>query len=222
MISWLKGEIIDNWRNGTRSGVTIAISGIGYDIQILTRDQSSINAAKEATLWIHQVQKEDGAFLIGFKNKDDRNFFRKLVSINGIGPQLAISLLEKNQAFELITAIKNKEISTLKACAGVGKRTAERLIIELEHKLYDLPQQVPESRLKKEEEQKSNFNIKIVKEVKSALTNLDYENSEIDKALQDLELDYQSKTTCAEEKKKNFEKLDFEVLLRKTLLIINK
>lgn len=93
MIGWLKGEKIDVWGNGSRSGVIIACSGVGYEVQTLCRNQSKINESKELTLWIHQVQREDGSSLIGFLEKSDRNFFRKLISVNGIGPQLAISLV---------------------------------------------------------------------------------------------------------------------------------
>ena len=103
MISCLKGEIIDKWQNGARLGVTISLSGIGYDVQIINRDLSALETFKEAILWVHQVQKEDGSCLIGFFNKEDRNFFRKLININGIGPQLAISLLEKNTILILNT-----------------------------------------------------------------------------------------------------------------------
>ena len=76
MISWLKGKKIDTWQNGIRSGVTIACSGIGYDVQILKRNLITINNEQESILWIHQVQKDDGSFLIGFVDKKDRDFFR--------------------------------------------------------------------------------------------------------------------------------------------------
>ena len=222
MISWIKGEKIDTWENGSRSGITIACAGIGYDVQVLSRNLSLINNPKESLLWVHQVQKEDGSFLIGFLDKKDRDFFRKLISVNGIGPQLAMSLLEKNQANELILAIIKKEISQLTACSGIGKRTAERLIIELQNKLSHLIQTKPINTIEKNQTQINNLNIELIKEVKSALINLEYKDSEIDKAFQELQLNYQFRATDDAEQKRLSENHDFESLLRETLHIINK
>ena len=137
MIGWLKGEKIQAWKNGPRSGVIVSCSGIGYEVQTLFRNQEKISSSKELVLWVHQVQREDGSSLIGFLEKLDRDFFRKLISINGIGPQLAISLLDKKEAHELIFAITNKDIKLLTSCPGVGKRIAERLVIELQSKLEE-------------------------------------------------------------------------------------
>ncbi len=220
MISWLKGKKIDTWQNGIRSGVTIACSGIGYDVQVLKRHLITINTEPESILWIHQVQKDDGSFLIGFVDKKDRDFFRKLISVNGIGPQLAISLLEKNQAQDIIRAINEKDISQLTSCSGIGKRTAERLIIELKNKLPNLKQANPcnASDINKPQ----SFNTQITNEVKSALINLEYKNSEINQAFQELEISYKSSLAHIEGRNQVLENLDFQSLLKEALHIINK
>ena len=82
MIGWLKGEKIEYWVHGTRSGVIISCSGVGYEVQTLCRNQSKISESKELTLWIHQIQREDGVNLYGFKKKSDRNLFRLLTYSN--------------------------------------------------------------------------------------------------------------------------------------------
>ncbi len=219
MISWLKGEIIETWGNGTRSGVIVACSGIGYEVQTLYRSQAKINSSKELILWIHQVQREDGSSLIGFLEKSDRDFFRKLISVNGIGPQLAISLLENKQADELIIAITQKDIGLLTSCPGIGKRIAERLVVELHSKLKDFITSCktiedPESFYKK------NIDEDLSSEVYSALINLGYKESEVKNAFSELEIDSRKKKFNAK-KGKSKEKLDFDALFREILLRIN-
>ena len=219
MIGWLKGERIEAWCNGTRSGVTISCSGIGYEVQILSRDQEKINSSKELILWVHQVQREDGSVLIGFIEKLDRNFFRKLISVNGIGTQLAISLLEKKGAYELIYAITNRDIKSLTSCPGIGNRIAERLVIELQSNLEEFMASI------KPFENKTVFSNRsegedISSEVHSALINLGYGESEISNAFSELELE-SFKNNKDPHKSKMSEKLDFDGLFRETLLRIN-
>ncbi len=219
MIGWLKGERIESWCNGTRSGVIIACSGIGYEVQILCRDQETIDSSKELILWIHQIQRDDSSALIGFIEKLDRNFFRKLISVNGIGPQLAISLLEKKEANELISAITHKDIQSITSCPGIGNRIAERLVIELQSKLEEF---IPSIKCFKNKEvfSKGNENEKISSEVHSALINLGYEESEVNNAFSKIELESFKGNKDLNESK-IVEKLDFDGLFRETLLRIN-
>ncbi len=223
MISWLKGEIIETWGTGTREGVIIACSGIGYEVQLLNRHLTSIDSSKDLILWVHQVQREDGYLLIGFLEKADRDLFRKLTSVSGVGPQLAISLLEKNEPNQLIRSINNKEIDNLTACSGVGKRTAERLIVELRNKLTDLITSKNLNLDDKESQLASRLDLSLVNEVTSALINLDYKAIEIQQALTKFESQYESPATASKEEKIETisQKLDFDTLLRQTLLIIN-
>ncbi len=221
MISWLKGRKIENFQNGNRAGLLIECSGIGYEVQVLAREISSINKLKDLILWVHQIQREDGSQLFGFLNKLDRDLFRKFISINGVGAQLAISLLEKNQSGELILAISNKDMYTLTACPGIGKKTSERIIIELHNKLSDLS--IPsissnENHLDLDEK----LNMDLANEVRSALLNLDYENHEINKAFKELQIIPHSKPTKTKQADSSLTRLDFETLLKETLLRINK
>ena len=221
MISWLKGEKIEPWQNGTRLGVLIACAGVGYEVQLLGREINLISKSKELTLWVHQVQKEEGSHLIGFLEKIERDLFRKLISISGIGPQLALSLLEQNRAKALILAINNKEISELTSCPGIGKRTAERLIIELQNKLSGLVS--PDTIESKDQlKTKDALNFKVKDEVSSALLNLGYKNIEIEKAFRELEKSCKFKTSENEQPEFSPKNIDFSGLLKKTLFIINK
>ncbi len=221
MISWLKGEKIENWQNGTRLGVLIACSGIGYEVQLLRREIDLTNDAKELILWVHQVQKEDGSQLIGFLEKLERDLFRKLISISGIGPQLAISLLEQNPAKSLILAITNKSIAQLTSCPGIGSRTAERLIIELQNKLSELiPSEITklDNGLSPESDPTSGLR----DEVRSALINLGYKNLEIEKAFRELEVSSKFLPLKNDQDGITSENNDFSGLIKETLFIINK
>ena len=125
MIGWLKGEKICTWNHGSRTGLILSCSGVGYEIQVLTRNLNSIQDSQEVTLWTHQIQREDGAFLIGFIEKADRDLFRKLITVSGIGTQSAIALLENQGANILVDVITKKKIDHLIKCPGNLKACCE-------------------------------------------------------------------------------------------------
>ena len=134
MIGWLQGERIENWEQAGRRGVVIACSGVGYEVQLTRRDQESQLSAT-CTLWIHQVQRDDGSSLYGFPIRKDRDLFRTLIAVNGVGPQMALSLLDCCAATELVQAIIEGDLKRLTQAQGVGKRTAERIAVELRDRL---------------------------------------------------------------------------------------
>ncbi|AAP99798.1 MULTISPECIES: Holliday junction branch migration protein RuvA [Prochlorococcus] len=218
MISWLNGLKIEIWENGTRKGVLISCSGVGYEVQLLSRSLQLLNTSKELILWVHEVHREDGSQLIGFLNKLERDLFRKLISVSGVGPQLAISLLEKNPAEQLISAITKKKIAQLTSCPGVGKKTAERLVIELQNKLSDL---IGSSLKKTNNHLELEYETNVADEVRSTLLNLDYKNSEIEKAFLEFETSSKSIRSKAQESFEVSKGLDFETLLKETLIRIN-
>ncbi len=137
MISWLQGQRIENWQQSQKQGIVLACSGIGYEIQLLPSYLSSICTVNELTLWIHQVKREDAEILYGFHTKVERDLFRILIGVSGVGPQTAMALLEESQVEGIVSAIIHEDICTLTKAQGVGKRTAERLSIELRHKLTE-------------------------------------------------------------------------------------
>ena len=134
MIGWLRGERIQTWEQGGRHGLVIACGGVGYEVQLTRRDQSSIGG-DSCTLWIHQVHREDGSHLYGFPLQTDRDLFRTLIGVNGVGPQVALSLLDSCTAADLVAAIIDGDLKRLTQAQGVGKRTAERIAVELRDRL---------------------------------------------------------------------------------------
>ena len=223
MIGWLKGEKICTWNNGSKTELILSCAGVGYEVQILKRNLKSIHASKEVTLWTHQIQREDGSFLIGFIEKADRDLFRKLISVSGIGTQSAIALLESNDANKLVEIITRKQIDHLVKCPGIGKRTAERLVVELHNKLLDLdpPNKTTLQTNATESYQEGNQNIDIENEVRSALINLDYKETEIENAFREYEKNERSRLSQTRGGRDNHQILDFETLFKQSLSIIN-
>ena len=113
--------------------VVIETGGLGYEINIpLSTAEKLPNIGKECSLFIHAVYREDSAVLYGFISRNDRDFFRLLVEkVSGIGPKIGISILSRMSVELLQNAIICSDVSLLSKCPGIGKKTAERLVIEL-------------------------------------------------------------------------------------------
>ena len=184
MIGWLNGQRIDSWQQGQKQGVVLACSGVGYEIQLLPRYLNLICSVEELTLWIHQVKREDSETLYGFQTKKERDFFRLLIGVNGVGPQLAISLLEEVQIDELLIAISNEDYGTLSRAQGVGKRTAERISIELRHKAFSFNGDSNDiSPIEAKLIPDIPLNSSSIYELEATLKSLGYEDKEIRRAL---------------------------------------
>ena len=183
MLGWIRGIKLEDWRNGNRQGILISCHDLGYEIQMLPRQISELSSTEKIILWVHEIQREDGTNLFGFLEKKERDLFRALISVNGVGSQMGICLLELFRTDELIEAINNKESSRLSAAHGVGKKTAERLIIELRSKLIK-DEIALESNPKPQGEDRITEKEKLLKEVGSALKSLGYLDVEIKAAIE--------------------------------------
>ena len=225
MIGWLKGEYIDKWQQGSRKGIILSCNGIGYEINLLNRQLLKLNKSKELIFWVHQIQRDDGYSLYGFDKKSEKEIFRKLISVSGVGPQIALSLLEKNEALELVIAINNKEINVLTNAQGVGKRMAEKIYVELHNKLsnVDFPLNY-KSNSNEEDQHVKNIKIHhtVIEDLKSTLESLGYEQNEINNALKEM-IKINQKPEQVESIKEypsNFS--DFEELLKYSLVLLSQ
>ena len=117
--------------------VVIETGGLGYEVNIpLSTAEKLPKIGKECSLFIHAVYREDSAVLYGFISRNDRDFFRLLVEkVSGIGPKIGISILSRMSVELLQNAIICSDVSLLSKCPGIGKKTAERLVIELKDKV---------------------------------------------------------------------------------------
>jgi Holliday junction DNA helicase RuvA len=114
--------------------------GIAYEIAILrTAYEKLPPVGKEIELRTHHVVREDGAFLFGFLDEIEKILFGRLLLASGVGPRLALSLLSTLSPPRLVRAIRERDLGALAGVSGVGRRTAERLVVEMANKLDDLP-----------------------------------------------------------------------------------
>lgn len=178
MISWLKGEIIHTWKISSKKGIVLNVGGVGYEIQLLPTQICKEEDSKKIELWIHQIDREDGTSLYGFIEVNQRNLFREIISVNGIGPQIGMALLEDFGVTQLVNAIENKESNLLTKTQGIGKRIAERLIVELRNKLQRFIDNDVIHHDDKKDIEPNQFS-KYIDEIYSILNSLGYVDNEI-------------------------------------------
>ncbi len=118
--------------------ILIECAGVGYEV---TMPMTSIYALPEleqqATIYTHFVVREDAQLLYGFANKVERKLFRLLIKVNGVGPKLALAILSNMSADQFVSCVRHDDISAIVKIPGVGKKTAERLLIEMRDRLKD-------------------------------------------------------------------------------------
>ena len=178
MISWLKGEIVHKWKTSTKKGLVLNVGGIGYEIQVLPKHLEDVEVFNEIELWIHQIDREDGTSLYGFIEVNQRDLFREIISVNGIGPQIGIAILDDFEVAQLVNAIENKESNLLTKTQGIGKRIAERLIVELRNKLKRFIDSNETNYNNKKEIEPNQFS-KYIDEIYLILNSLGYVDNEI-------------------------------------------
>lgn len=135
MIAHLRGRLLSK----TPNQAIIDCSGVGYDVAISVSTFSELPAENaEAALFIHTHVREDQIALFGFASTQEKRLFEKLLTISGIGPKLAITVLSGISSDRLVAAIRGGDHATLTKVPGIGKKTAERVVLELKDKLDDL------------------------------------------------------------------------------------
>ncbi|HLP88400.1 MAG TPA: Holliday junction branch migration protein RuvA [Nostocaceae cyanobacterium] len=138
MISYLKGIVAGVQTSGQRTILTLEVNGIGYDLQIPQRLAKQLGTAGNVVqVFTHYQVREEVPLLYGFSSPAERDLFRHLLSVSGIGAALAIALLDTLELPELVQAIIAANVQMLIQTPGVGKKTAERLCLELKAKLIE-------------------------------------------------------------------------------------
>lgn len=131
MIARLEGKIVGIKGNS----VIVMIGGVGYRVFVSTYTLGKVAGMEQAVFHIHTHVREDQFSLYGFLNEEDLAMFELLISISGIGPKVALSILSVADIKTIRTAIVNKDATILTRVSGVGKKTAERVIVELQNKV---------------------------------------------------------------------------------------
>jgi Holliday junction DNA helicase RuvA len=134
MIGRLRGIIAEK----QAPDLLIEVGGVGYEVQLpLTSFYTLPAVGQETTLYTHFVVREDAQLLYGFANPTERSLFRQLIKANGIGPKMALTILSGLTATQFVRCVQQDDISTLVKLPGVGKKTAERLLVEMRDRLKD-------------------------------------------------------------------------------------
>ena len=135
MIAHLRGRLLSK----TPNQAIVECAGVGYDVAISVATFTSLPAeGAEAALHIHTHVREDQISLFGFSETQEKRLFEKLLTISGIGPKLAITVLSGIASDRLVTAIRSSDHASLTRIPGIGKKTAERVVLELKDKLDDM------------------------------------------------------------------------------------
>jgi len=131
MIAHLSGRL----RDVAPGRVVVEANGVGYEVSVPLSAHRLLAGAERAELHVHTHVREDALVLFGFLSREERDTFRALIAVSGIGPRTALALLSGLTPEEVAAAIDGEEWRTLASVPGIGRRTAERLIVELKGKL---------------------------------------------------------------------------------------
>ncbi len=186
MISYLRGTAIEILTpTNNRTILILEVNGVGYELQVPQRTIAEIVLNAEIQIFTHQQMREEQIAIYGFSTAAERDLFRQLISVSGVGASLAIALLDKLGLADTVQAIVTSNIQRLSTAPGVGKKTAERLALELRSKLgqwriasglsADLPL--------------TSLNQTMQAEVEMTMLALGYTNDEIRQALQAISQD---------------------------------
>jgi holliday junction DNA helicase RuvA len=193
MIAHLRGKLISKHPNQA----IVEAAGVGYDVNITIPTFSDLpTLGAEVALFIHTHVREDALALYGFLRAEEKQLFERLISVSGIGPKLAITILSGMPADTMVGAIKGNNVAALTRIPGIGKKTAERMVLELRDKLEAIGVAAAAAASSPVEE-----------DVISALVNLGYQRALAEKALSRLG---------------STENENFDSLFRKTLAALAK
>ena len=218
MISWISGEIVDTWIKTKKIYVLINCQGLGYEVQVLESLEKDLDKNK-ITLWIHQIKKEDSDLFFGFKDKEKRDFFRDLLQVRGIGPQISMSLLNKYDLKKIFNSIRNEDKELFNSIPGIGQKMTERLFLELKNKI------TVASEINKDSTGKPN-NTKLKKEIKNLIDDVDLALKSLSYSLKERKKAINLILTKVDQSNLPIQKLlnsfTFEVLLKDSLDLLDK
>jgi Holliday junction DNA helicase RuvA len=132
MIAHLRGVLLEKHPNQA----IVDVGGVGYELTIPVSTFTTLpDVGDETKLRVHTHVREDALTLFGFATREEKALFEKLISVSGIGPKLAVTVLSGLAAAELINAIRTGDVQSLVRIPGIGKKTAERMVLELKEKM---------------------------------------------------------------------------------------
>jgi Holliday junction DNA helicase RuvA len=174
VIAHLRGRILEKYPNR----LVVEVNGVGYDVSVpLSTFYGLADAGGDVTLRIHTHVREDALALYGFATSLEQDLFERLISIGGIGPKLALSVLSGIEPNELMRAIERGDVARLTSIPGVGKKTSERIVLELKDRLPRVAPAAPSG------DGAADTSSPVREDVLSALMNLGYHRPLAEKAV---------------------------------------
>jgi len=167
--------------------VLLNVNGVGYEIDTPLSTFCQLQKGQKVTLWTHLVVREDAQQLYGFSDAQEKTIFRTLLKVNGVGPKMALGILSTLSVELLVHTIEHDDINMLVKVPGVGKKTAERLMIELRDRFKTLAQGTSTSATLPQIQFAANSP---VAEAEAALQSLGYKPLEAQKAVAAVKADY--------------------------------
>jgi Holliday junction DNA helicase RuvA len=135
MIAFLRGRVLDKHPNR----LIVDVNGVGYEVHVpLSTYYEVAEAGAEVALHVHTHVREDALLLFGFLTRLEQSLFERLIGISGIGPKLAIAVLSGIDSRELVASVQRADVARLTRIPGIGKKTAERIVLELKDRLRDV------------------------------------------------------------------------------------
>lgn len=174
MIGSLRGNVLERSADGT---ALVEVGGVGYVVHVTPRCLAELEPTSPAFLYVHHHIREDQQTLFGFQSRDEKSTFQTLIATHGIGPSLALAILSTHAPSALVDIVASSDVGALTLVPGVGKKTAERLLIELKNRL-SLPM-LPVS-------DPSVGSGSVMSDVREALIGLGYSESEVREALRSM------------------------------------
>lgn len=174
MIGSLRGTVLERSPDGT---ALIEVGGVGYIVHVSPRCLAELEPTSPAFLYVHHHIREDLQTLFGFQTRDEKSTFQTLIATHGVGPALAMAILSTHSPSALVDIVASSDVGALTLVPGVGKKTAERLLIELKNRL-SLPVLTSVN--------ESGNGSTVVSDVREALMGLGYSDSEVRDALRTL------------------------------------
>jgi Holliday junction DNA helicase RuvA len=172
VIGSLRGSVLERNIDGS---VLLEVGGVGYLVTVSSRVLAELEPGTAVFLYVHHHIREDAQTLYGFTSRDDRSTFQALIATHGIGPALAVAILATHPPAALFDVVSNNDVAALTLVPGIGKKTAERLIIELRDRLS-----VPML------DTGTGGSVSAVADVRDALVGLGYGTDEIREVLREL------------------------------------
>jgi len=134
MIASLTGQV----RSQDSNGIVLDVAGVGYRVAMPALSLARLDGSREVFVYTYLHVREDVMCLYGFMDTDERDFFELLKGVSGVGPKVAVGILSAYGPADLRRAVLNKDIAVFQSITGIGKKTAERLVLELKDKVGDL------------------------------------------------------------------------------------